>query len=260
MDKLTEASAKAENPTSAKATAGMKTSKYLKYAIGEIILVMIGILLAIQVNNWNERRLNKLIEQEYLTGIVNDLNIDILAYKAAIKSDSILIISVHSVLKSYTSNQPINSDSMLTISKPFWRIYSLDAQTNTYEEMKASGNVVIISSKELRHEINSYYKFFNEIIDVEKTNNNMIVNSFLDFIIEEADYNSIIQIIDLPLKIPEVSAFEGSIFNKNSPKVKTFQNILSLRSITSQSTINRYRQGLQRALQLKKDIENSLNN
>lgn len=33
-----------------------KTSKYLKYAIGEIVLVMIGILLALQVNNWNNER------------------------------------------------------------------------------------------------------------------------------------------------------------------------------------------------------------
>lgn len=33
-----------------------KTSKYLKYAIGEIILVFIGILIAMQINNWNERK------------------------------------------------------------------------------------------------------------------------------------------------------------------------------------------------------------
>lgn len=36
-----------------------KTSSYLKYAIGEIVLVMIGILLALQVNNWNERRIER---------------------------------------------------------------------------------------------------------------------------------------------------------------------------------------------------------
>jgi len=37
-----------------------KTGKYLKYAIGEIILVMIGILLALQINNWNEiQKMNK---------------------------------------------------------------------------------------------------------------------------------------------------------------------------------------------------------
>ena len=34
-----------------------KTSKYFKYAIGEIVLVVIGILIALQINNWNDRRL-----------------------------------------------------------------------------------------------------------------------------------------------------------------------------------------------------------
>jgi Family of unknown function (DUF6090) len=246
--------------TGSSTEASVKAGKYFKYAIGEIILVMIGILLAIQVNNWNEKRLNKSIENKYLTGILNDLNVDILAYKDAIKNDSIVIITVNSILKSYTNNQTINSDSLLKISKPLWLIYSVKAQTNTYEEMKASGNVVIINSKELRHKINSYYKYFNEIIGVEKTNNDITINTTIGFIIEDADYNSIMQIIDLPLKTPEVSAFEGAIFNKNSPKAKRFQNIISLRSLTSQNTMNRYRQGLQRSLQLKETIENSLNN
>ena len=37
-----------------------KTGKYLKYAIGEIILVVIGILIALSINNWNEERKNNL--------------------------------------------------------------------------------------------------------------------------------------------------------------------------------------------------------
>ena len=41
-----------------------KTGKYLKYAIGEIVLVMIGILLALQVNNWNEKRKQGVKAQE----------------------------------------------------------------------------------------------------------------------------------------------------------------------------------------------------
>jgi len=42
------------NPTSAKASDGIKTGKYLKYAIGEILLVVIGILIALQINNRDE--------------------------------------------------------------------------------------------------------------------------------------------------------------------------------------------------------------
>ncbi|MGB5479759.1 MAG: DUF6090 family protein, partial [Eudoraea sp.] len=54
------------NPTSAKASAGMKTGKYLKYAIGEIILVVIGILIALQINNWNEEQKNRFEEKNLL--------------------------------------------------------------------------------------------------------------------------------------------------------------------------------------------------
>ena len=50
-----------------------KTGKYLKYAIGEIILVMIGILLALQVNTWNEKRKNLILEKEFKIGLKNDL-------------------------------------------------------------------------------------------------------------------------------------------------------------------------------------------
>jgi hypothetical protein len=41
------------------------TRKYLQYALGEVILVMIGILLALQVNNWNENRKDRIKEQRY---------------------------------------------------------------------------------------------------------------------------------------------------------------------------------------------------
>ena len=43
-------------PSSAKVSTGGKTGRYFKYAIGEIILVIIGILIALQINNWNENR------------------------------------------------------------------------------------------------------------------------------------------------------------------------------------------------------------
>ena len=52
-----------------------KTSTYLKYALGEIILVVIGILLALQINNWNENRKANEIENSILIEIVNGLQL-----------------------------------------------------------------------------------------------------------------------------------------------------------------------------------------
>ena len=51
-----------------------KTGKYFKYAIGEIILVVIGILIALQINNWNQNQQNKQSEIEILLGVKEELN------------------------------------------------------------------------------------------------------------------------------------------------------------------------------------------
>lgn len=50
-----------------------KTSKYFRYAFGEIVLVVIGILIALQINNWNQGRIEQNKEQTYLTNIKRDL-------------------------------------------------------------------------------------------------------------------------------------------------------------------------------------------
>ncbi len=50
-----------------------KTRRYLKYAVGEIILVVIGILIALQINNWNENRKTDIREQALLAGLKQEL-------------------------------------------------------------------------------------------------------------------------------------------------------------------------------------------
>jgi hypothetical protein len=53
-----------------------KTGKYFKYAIGEIVLVVIGILIALQINNWNEQRKMNAQEQELLEGLEVEFTIN----------------------------------------------------------------------------------------------------------------------------------------------------------------------------------------
>ncbi|GAG86687.1 unnamed protein product, partial [marine sediment metagenome] len=54
-----------------------KTGKYLKYAIGEIILVVIGILIALQINNWNIENRNRNLESEIIREIQDNLQFDL---------------------------------------------------------------------------------------------------------------------------------------------------------------------------------------
>ncbi|MCB0655683.1 MAG: hypothetical protein KDC57_06070 [Saprospiraceae bacterium] len=50
-----------------------KVLKYLRYAFGEIILVVLGILIALQINTWNQQRLEHALEQSYLKRLQNEL-------------------------------------------------------------------------------------------------------------------------------------------------------------------------------------------
>ena len=50
-----------------------KTGKYFKYAIGEVVLVVIGILIALSINNWNDSRKERISEQAYYKTVINDL-------------------------------------------------------------------------------------------------------------------------------------------------------------------------------------------
>ena len=57
------------------------TGRYFKYAIGEILLVVIGILIALQINNWNQNRLEKLKSLEYHKRMVEELDLMIQTFK-----------------------------------------------------------------------------------------------------------------------------------------------------------------------------------
>ena len=64
-----------------------KFSKYLIYAIGEIVLVVIGILIALQINNWNNQQRDNQSEIKYLNQIKNSLRDNDLILKERIESD-----------------------------------------------------------------------------------------------------------------------------------------------------------------------------
>lgn len=94
-----------------------KTSKYIKYAIGEIVLVVIGILLALQVNNWNERRIQRQNENKFLTGINSEFTLN-KAYllntdkmnKEALKTGKLLMSLIKEDLKTLKQK---NIDSLI---------------------------------------------------------------------------------------------------------------------------------------------------
>ncbi|MBT8186104.1 MAG: hypothetical protein KJO73_00275 [Croceitalea sp.] len=88
-----------------------RTGKYLKYALGEIVLVVIGILIALQINNWNQNRIEKKIEKHLLQELSENLALNAKKIKTSIAEEYKSIQSVKQVLKVLENQLPYH-DSM----------------------------------------------------------------------------------------------------------------------------------------------------
>ncbi|NJN49873.1 MAG: hypothetical protein HC798_00135 [Polaribacter sp.] len=120
-----------------------KTSKYFKYAIGEIFLVVIGILIALQINNWNENRKNYKKRIDYQSSLINDINKDI----ASIDNTLTYIEKSFNEYTNYTKrlNKPDASyDTLIKITKYeiSWYFQNIDAfHTATFQTLISTGDI-----------------------------------------------------------------------------------------------------------------------
>ncbi len=131
-----------------------KTSKYLKYALGEIILVVLGILIALQVNNWNETRKNNALQRQ----ILEQIKINLLEDKAnleGIKQNGLkAMASIDNILdKEITGKYPDSIKYWLGNVIQFDRFQPL---TNAYEVLKSKG-LDIIENKDLVFLLGRFY-------------------------------------------------------------------------------------------------------
>ena len=96
--------------------------KYLVYAIGEILLVMIGILLALQVNNWNEQRKERNTEVAYLISLKTEYQLNHESIMRTIRVNDRNLKSARAVLDLTGPNPVIIADT--TFSKLLNRTFS----------------------------------------------------------------------------------------------------------------------------------------
>ena len=142
-------------------------SKYLLYAVGEIVLVVIGILIALQINNWNQSRLDHIEGRNYLLRIDEDLKKDTTFLTTEIKASKRESDSLTLFLKLIHKKQDSHIDFIRLLSLTNWNPRNVLIQDNTFLEMNSSGKFDLIKSVELKKEILEYYAFrdyvFNHI-------------------------------------------------------------------------------------------------
>ena len=127
-----------------------KTGKYMKYAIGEIILVMVGIMLALQVNNWNENRKDKIAEKDLLENMLESLKLDSISFNKNLQ-EAKSIDSLHRQL--YSIGVKEIKDINLKNPNRIRRALDFDPITKKNDPFVAEK----IKNKKIRNEVISYF-------------------------------------------------------------------------------------------------------
>ncbi len=156
-----------------------KTGKYLKYAVSEIVLVVIGILIAISINNWNENRKNDEVRRTYYVQILQDLEKDkILMEESNKRTDSFLVR-----LQNY-------KEIFRKPDLPLWEIvgrmanvyktdddWNIETNTNTITTLQSTGDIKLIPPILRNKILDLKHKQFG-IKDYTKTQAEALINSY----------------------------------------------------------------------------------
>lgn len=159
--------------------------KYLVYAIGEILLVVIGILIALQVNNWSQKNAHQELELEYLKSMQVELRQDSLNLTHELNRLT-YTDSLHNVfLQKIEPPNQAPSDSLLGLYMPIFNLGTFIPQIETFESAKESGHLNIIKSDEIKLK---YFDLIKNYDIAEKNYDQRLAFVIRDLVIKSGNY------------------------------------------------------------------------
>ena len=132
-----------------------KTKRYFKYAIGEIILVVIGILIALQINNWNTQQKDIAKEQQILLSLQEEFkqNIQELKFDHQI---NLSCINAVTTLLNFDENSDFETQTIDSLMGQVYNFATFDARLGVINDISSSGNLELIRDSKLRYKLNQW--------------------------------------------------------------------------------------------------------
>jgi len=128
-----------------------KTTKYFKYAIGEIVLVVIGILIALSINNWSENRTSRTKEKMLLKELNNEFKLSKIEFDSARFYHRRALNSAENIMSKFPiDSKTIDLDSLGLHSGYMRWYYTFNPSEGIINALSSSSSYDLISNDELR--------------------------------------------------------------------------------------------------------------
>jgi hypothetical protein len=209
-----------------------KFSKYLLYAIGEIVLVIIGILIALAINENVQAKNNLELRDLYIIQLEDEANRNIKRLKEH-NDFTIEMLKEIDTLVNILYNKDYNNPKIAGKSEIIMHTSYLNPTTVTYENLKFSGDLKLFDDLNLRNAISEPYETFNDIKGVE----DLDFGGFLDY------YENFL--------IRNVSFFDMQIISISYAKEIHFQNYIIARRTSLNLNKDAYERSIESFNKLK---------
>jgi hypothetical protein len=188
-----------------------KTSKYIKYAIGEIILVMIGILLALQVNNWNQNRQLQKEELQILKGLHQEFNDNLNLFDDIYKKHLYRKKSIEVIMS--VEVKELSLDSLTTLTNGVGGQWTFDPFKGIYNSVINSGKIDLISNDVLKFRISRFQDILKDYKEEEIMTNDFCANNLYPYVIDNLKLNFDISWTKKKISESEMEEFRSSLEN-----------------------------------------------
>ncbi len=237
-----------------------KTAKYFKYAIGEIILVVIGILIALQINNWNEEKKGRTELNQYLSSLKENIKNDVIILDSLIQRRELTVKYCKKEQLNFL-NKTFNLNDTQYALNAYVDFY-FKPNTSAYDALKNSTYLGKINGTDLNNLVIDYYAKTYQIAETEKS-----FNKFLESLEAQQAYNydTTLILVDLYLDSEELKTTkttEEEIYEvyKELHKTAAYRNIVSQAALHDYNIIEKYIKTKNIGLKVNKETDNMINN
>ena len=195
---------------------------YVSYAIGEIFLVVLGILIALQINNWNENRKERKLEQDYYCRLKEDLQQDETHLARLIIENEERIKMSNTALYLLQQKNPYRKDVINALRGATIRTtFTFKPTQAAYEDIKSSGKLNTLTDIKLKTQLINYYTTINGIANVVDVNSDVTVGMYyrLDKDFTELGWSDI-SAFSAAIDTSRVDAKQFQAVNFPSPELK----------------------------------------
>lgn len=167
------------NKTRQRLLADGRLKRYLLYASGEIVLVVVGILIALQINGWKANQRDRSSERVHLENLQEDLRLQLEVIHAQMVHDSTMIQKADSAMAFFSGTMNlVELERRLFGSRQLgWR-KTFVASDATFKVLLSTGGMNLISEPRLRTELMRYHQQLEYTTQVINTNNRLIDEMF----------------------------------------------------------------------------------